>query len=109
MLSVRDDAGETSIAFAPITHAVPKHAAYAIEIPLLIKQHLGLDSERSWIVTSELNIFNWPGPDLRPVRRGAKTIKFDYGVLPPKFFIKVREKILETIRARKLHSTTRSR
>jgi hypothetical protein len=39
-----------------------------VEVPLRVARHLGLDEERSWIVTTELNVFVWPGPDLRPIR-----------------------------------------
>jgi len=39
---------------------------------------LGLDEARSWILTSEVNRFVWPGPDLRPVPGGGRS----YGPLP---------------------------
>jgi hypothetical protein len=40
-----------------------------------------LDDEPKWIVISEVNIFTWPGQDLRPVSgRQPKTIA--YGILP---------------------------
>jgi len=41
----------------------------AIEIPQHIKQQLGLDTEISWVVTSEVNVFSWPGYDLVPINR----------------------------------------
>ena len=53
-----------------------------IEIPRRVKEHLGLDDERSWIVLDEFNVFTWPGFDLRPIKdRGGRV---DYGFLPPK-------------------------
>lgn len=54
----------------------------AIEIPAATKARLGLDAERSWIVTSEVNVFSWPGPDLRPVDPKAPGRGFAYGFLP---------------------------
>jgi hypothetical protein len=54
----------------------------AIEIPVAVKQRLRLDDERSWIVTSEVNVFTWPGPDLRPVDPRDRTLGFAYGYLP---------------------------
>jgi hypothetical protein len=72
----------------PITHSPPKEPASAIEIPASIKRHLGLDDERSWIVVSEGNEFDWPGYDLRKIP-GAD--RYDYGFLPPRFFLTVVE------------------
>jgi hypothetical protein len=42
------------------------------------KQRLRLDAQRSWIITTELNQFIWPGPDLRPTPSG----EYLYGYLP---------------------------
>ena len=53
--------GQTQLLVAPVTHSEPK-SGEGIEIPPPVKRHLGLDRERSWIVTTELNRFNWPGP-----------------------------------------------
>jgi hypothetical protein len=35
--------------------------ASAVEIPLPVKRHLGLDDNPSWIVVAEGNEFLWPG------------------------------------------------
>ncbi|HZT01890.1 MAG TPA: hypothetical protein VFA39_06475 [Steroidobacteraceae bacterium] len=78
---------------APITHSPPHDPNVAIEIPPLVKEHLGLDGERSWVILDEVNIFTWPGFDLRPIRRGETRI--DYGLLPPKFFDRLIEKFKE--------------
>jgi hypothetical protein len=79
----------------------------AIEIPAGIKAHLGLDALPSWIVVSEVNDFVWPGPDLRRVP-SAEPPRFDFGVLPPAFFRKVREQMLALIRARRVAIVPRS-
>jgi len=70
----------------PITHSAPRDPEAAVEIPARIKSHLGLDDERSWIVVSEGNQFTWPGFDLRK-RPGSG--RFDYGILPGRFFDRV--------------------
>jgi hypothetical protein len=49
------------VAVAPITHSPPHDMSVAVEIPLRVKEHLGLDSERSWIMLNEVNVFRWPG------------------------------------------------
>ncbi len=80
-------AGDTGsrVTVLPITHTPPQNAAFALEIPAVVKQRLGLDFERSWIVLSEGNEFTWPGPDLRP-QPGADLSSVAYGFLPPRLF-----------------------
>ena len=70
----------------PITHRPPDNPDWAIEIPLPIKRHLGLDDARSWIVVAEGNDFLWPGYDLRKI---SSTGRYDYGFVPPRFFKQV--------------------
>ena len=62
----------------PITHSPPELPERAMEIPAATRERLRLDDERSWIVTTEVNRFIWPGPDLRQVPGGG----FAYGFLP---------------------------
>jgi hypothetical protein len=38
------------VAVVPITHSPPRDPAAAVEIPQRVKSHLGLDSERSWVI-----------------------------------------------------------
>lgn len=81
------------VAVVPITHCPPRDPRVAVEIPLAVKKHLGLDSERSWVILDEINEFAWPGFDLRPIK-GADG-RIDYGFLPPKFFRRLIEKFAE--------------
>ena len=66
--------------------------ATAVEIPPRVKEHLGLDEQRSWIVVNEGNRFPWPGFDLRKIPR---TGEFQYGFLPPRFFADVLARFLK--------------
>ncbi|MDI3470888.1 MAG: hypothetical protein OJF62_002951 [Pseudolabrys sp.] len=84
----------------PITHSPPRDPALAIEIPLRVKQHLGLDDQRSWVILDELNEFIWPGLDIYPIP-GKQPGQFAYGVLPPVLFKQIRDKILALDAARK--------
>jgi hypothetical protein len=88
----RQQDGETLVTVLPVTHRPPEDAAAAVEIPHAVKQHLGLDDDRSWAVVSEGDQFVWPGYDLRKVR---STDRYDYGFLPPRFF----EQILKAFKA----------
>ena len=85
---------------------VPADPKAAIEIPPALKEHLGLDAQRSWIVLGETNEFLWPGPDLRPVSRNRPD-ECAYGSLPPKFFLRLRERLLELARERRLRRVAR--
>jgi len=75
---------------APVTHSEPKDGE-AVEVPPPVKRDLGLDHERSWIITTELNRFNWPGPDIRVVRGSEDPY---YGAIPAKLFERMRSAIL---------------
>jgi len=76
--------GRIVVTVVPVTHSPPVDPAEAVEIPPGLKAHLGLDDLPSWIVVTETNDFLWPGPDLRP--RAGRGDRFDYGMLPPRFF-----------------------
>lgn len=107
VMAVIDEDGDKEVWVLPITHTPPVNAADAIEIPTLTKNRLGLDSERSWIVVTEANVFVWPGPDLRPVP-GRDTSTIVYGALPPRFFAHVRDRFLERDRHEKSGRIKRS-
>jgi len=89
----------------PITHAAPRDSSSAVEIPHAIKQRLGLDAARSWIVIAEGNEFVWPGYDLRKV---PNTDAFEFGFLPPRFFNQVRNAFVAFNRAGQSASIPRS-
>ncbi|WP_404356976.1 growth inhibitor PemK [Methylotuvimicrobium sp. KM1] len=93
ILVVQNEEGGKKVTVAPITHTPPSNPDAAIEIPIKVKNHLGLDSERSWIILNDFNEFLWPGYDLRPI--AAMDNKVDYGVLPPLFYTQIVSKILE--------------
>jgi hypothetical protein len=99
--------GHEVVTVVPVTHSPPADPRDAIEIPAAIKAHLGLDDMPSWIVVTETNDFLWPGPDLHPVT-GSRPSRFDYGVLPPRFFTHVRDRILQAHQQRKLTQVPRT-
>ncbi len=74
---------------APVTHSAPETGTAAIELPAVVKRDLGLDRERSWIVTSEVNRFTWKGPDIRPLAHGSPF----YGAVPDWLLARVKERI----------------
>jgi hypothetical protein len=94
----------TIVTVLPITHTYPVDSGSALEIPVPIKRHLGLDDSRSWIVVSEGNEFDWPGYDLRKIGRGDR---YDYGFLPPRFFNQILDAFMAWHRANKVRLTSR--
>ena len=93
------------VTVSPITHRQPSTATPALELPVPVKRHLGLDSEKSWIVLDEINQFVWPGFDLRPIR--GRSGRIDYGFLPPKLFARVVAGIRDVWRKSKGKSVSR--
>jgi len=97
-----DDA--TVVTVLPITHRVPVDPGSAVEIPLPVKRHLGLDDDRSRIVVAEGNEFLWPGYDLRKL---PNSDRYDYGFLPPRLFNQVIEAFVACYHAGKGRVTSR--
>ena len=82
VLALNNMSEETQVLVVPVTHSPPSDLSYAMELPFTVKAHLGLDAEPSWVMISESNLFNWPGPDLRRVQ-GCDDASVAYGFLPP--------------------------
>lgn len=96
ILSSSTKGNDTVVTVAPVTHYAPENPGMAVEIPLKVKEYLNLDSERSWIICTEVNRFIWPGPDIRPIK-GQRNKSYSYGVLPPRLFTKVTKTIVRSL------------
>jgi hypothetical protein len=71
----REVDGATVVTVLPITHSAPADRASAVEIPLPVKRHLGLDDDPSWIIVAEGNEFLWPGYDLRKLPHSERRLR----------------------------------
>lgn len=107
VLAVKKENGVTTVVVAPITHAIPAEGANAIEIPRETKKRLKLDDDRSWIITTELNFFKWPGPDLRPTGLPSGPQRFTYGYLPEKITRRVINDVRELVATGKARTLNR--
>lgn len=87
----------------PITRARPANAHNGVEIPPTTRQRLGLDDEPCWVITTECNQFTWPGPDVRP----SGSADFAFGMLPPKLYTIILERVIARARERRLARTDR--
>jgi len=94
VVAIRHAGEQIRVVVAPITHSPPRNLGEAVEVPALTKARLQLDHERSWVITKEVNIFTWPGPDLRLVDRTAPSKGVAYGYLPEK----TTRRIVESLR-----------
>lgn len=90
ILAVTTEDGDERVTVLPITHTPPSRPEFAIEIPTATKTRLGLDEQHSWVMLTEANRFNWPGPDLRPMERDT-TSSVLYGELPGCLLIRIRD------------------
>ncbi len=104
ILTRTTNAGNTVAYVLPITHTPPLKDEAGIEIPQTTKRRLGLDTERSWIITTELNQFAWPGPDIRPTASG----EYLYGYLPEKLMRLVLDQVKKHARDNQLKTITRT-
>lgn len=100
----RDEHGDTRVAVVPITHSAPENPVTTVLLPEAVKAALGLDPQPSWVCLDELNVFAWPGYDLRPA---AGTDRIDYGPLPEGLFEQIRRGVLALHRSRRLRQTGR--
>lgn len=80
------------VSVVPLTHRPPDGPGSAVTVPPIVKRRLGLDDSLSWVAVTEANRFVWPGPDLRPVSRSG--LRFDYGFVPPRLYLAIRNAYL---------------
>ncbi|SMH38704.1 hypothetical protein [Mesorhizobium australicum] len=111
IVMARRDIGPTPVAFVLGISHMPPDGRRALEVPAKLKRHLGLDSKPSWIYTDELNIFAWPGPDLRPASHlsllpGARDSCV--GALPSDWFRAVTSHMAESHRMGSVRTVRRS-
>ena len=98
------ESGRTIVYVLPITHTPPMNEKDGIEIPQATKRRIGLDAERSWIVTTEFNRFTWPGPANRPTASGD----YLYGYMPEKLMRLVLDQVKKRARDNSLKAVTRT-
>jgi len=95
--------GGVRVFVVPITHTKPFDSERSIECPTRTKQRLLLDKQTSWIITSELNHFKWPGFDVRPTPDNRPS----YGLLPNGLTRQIIEQIKNNSRDRSLSPINR--
>lgn len=91
----------------PFTTQTPELASDAVAIPQAVLRMLGLGDGPSWVMVTELNVFEWPGPDLAKLGSGDDA-DFVLGRVPPRLYDRVKTRLLEVQAAGALGSVGRS-
>ena len=102
----RED-GSKDVYLCAITHSPPSRDEAAVEVPDKVARHLGLDHERCWIKTHQVNVVSWPKDQIpygiAPTRRG----EWSYGQLPRKLGKQVFDQLQEQVDKRTLGTVRR--
>lgn len=96
------EGGRREVVVCPITHSPPGDKAGAIEIPDKVGRHLKLDEDRSWIITNEINTFDWTEGLIPFGMTQAAKGRWSFGVMPPRLYAQMRDRILAHSRDRSL-------
>ncbi|MGB0696156.1 MAG: hypothetical protein ACPGOY_10945 [Rhodospirillaceae bacterium] len=85
--------GSRKVVVCPITHSTPK-GGHSLEIPPKVSRHLGLDSQKSWIRTNEVNVFTWNRGQVPVGVTQASREKWEFGFIPSKLFYQLRDQFI---------------
>jgi hypothetical protein len=81
------------VVILPITHSAPEGDTVGIEIPAKVREALGFDDQKGWIILSEHNIDEWPNGGLSAIP-GHPGV-FAYGFIPPRLFAQIKAQFLK--------------
>lgn len=99
--------GSKRLLLAPITHTPPSLKGKGIEVPPKVARHLGLDDERSWIKTHQVNVLTWQKGQIPYGVTPAKKGSWTYGRLPHSLSKRVFDEIRERSQKREVKRVDR--
>jgi hypothetical protein len=90
------------VTVVPITHSYPEVGEEDDSILIAddICKAIGLDQEANYVRVSEVNRFEWPSDRLVPLPHD--NTRCDYGMVPEGFFLEMRQKLAEKVKANKM-------
>lgn len=107
LVAVEKTDGSKDVLLCAITHSPPKKNEIAVEIPVAVSRHLGLDNEQSWIKTDQVNRLKWPRDripyGIMPARKG----EWCFGMLPRALGEQVFNQLREKAHSRSLRTVDR--
>ncbi|MBL4590746.1 MAG: type II toxin-antitoxin system PemK/MazF family toxin [Phycisphaerales bacterium] len=99
--------GSKDVLLCAITHSPPAKNETAVEIPPKVARHLGLDHNRSWIKTDQINRLTWAKgrtpPGVTPARKG----KWEFGMMPQALGKQMHNQVREKAKSRFLKTVER--
>jgi hypothetical protein len=87
------------VVLLPITHTPPDADTIGIEIPVRVKQAIGVDDAPSWVIVSQNNVGEWPNGGLSAVLGKPNELSYDF--IPPDLFARIKAKFLKLAHERK--------
>ena len=94
--------GSKKVWLCPITHSPLKPGHTGVEIPPNVARHLGLDHEKSWIKTHEINSLTWEKDRIPAGITQAKPGQWSFGSIPPKLGKQMFEQVRNNSRQNQL-------
>lgn len=106
LLSETLEDGTRRILVAPITHTPPSidDEQPGIELPYKVSRHLGLDDDKSWIKTHQINELVWVKDNIPFGVTTLKNGKWSYGRLPQQ----ISKQVIEEVRKHSISNTLAS-
>lgn len=74
--------GSREVILCPLTHAPPAKDQHAVEMPAKVAAHLGLDPDKCWIKTHEINTLIWEKDHIPFGVSVARKGHWSFGMLP---------------------------
>ena len=107
MRCMETPSGDKLVYLCPITHTPPKPGQTAVELGPKTKAHLGLDQDRQWLKTSELNQVYWEKDALPLGLENRRTGGVVYGEIPHHIGARAYGQLLENQKHKALESAIR--
>ena len=108
ILASKKHTGKTrEVVICPITHTPPNSGETSIEIPYKVARYLGLDHEKVWIKTHEVNMIEWEDGRIPYGITRTPSGNWTYGIMPRIIGQKAFEQVRENSRKKSINITKR--
>jgi len=93
------------VTVVPITHSYPDigEEDQSLQVPEDVCKAMGLDEDINYVRLNEVNRFEWPSDRIKPLPNDPS--RCDYGNVPKDFFLEMRKRLAETVRAGRLNTS----
>jgi hypothetical protein len=93
------------VTVVPITHSYPDigEEGHSLQVPEEVCKTMGLDEDINYVRLNEVNRFAWPSDLIKPLPNDPS--RCDYGNVPKDFFLEMRRRLAEAVRAGRLNAS----